>query len=239
MAPAAVVLAVGAVFAVLGVLTGRELATREYRIAEDEPTGLPHSGWWTGPLAGLVAGYLTWRIGGLAQWAALPAYLLLAWLAGPLIWIDRDVHRLPIGLVRPSGVAVAVLLAVASVADGTDRWRGALIGAAAAFAIYGILWLLPGGIGYGDVRLAPVLGALLGWLGITPSSLVSLPASSSAASRRCSCCSPGGPAPRPVSRSDPPCSSAPCWPSGRHPGSRPGSSAAEIPMGGSQPCCAG
>lgn len=168
MAPAAVVLAVGAVFAVLGVLTGRELATREYRIAEDEPTGLPHSGWWTGPLAGLVAGYLTWRIGGLAQWAALPAYLLLAWLAGPLIWIDRDVHRLPIGLVRPSGVAVAVLLAVASVADGTDRWRGALIGAAAAFAIYGILWLLPGGIGYGDVRLAPVLGALLGWLGITP-----------------------------------------------------------------------
>ena len=166
MAPAAVVVAVGGVFTVLGLLTGRELATRGYRIAEDEPTGLPHSHWWTGPLAGLLAGYLSWRIGGLAHWSALPAYLLLAWLAGPLIWIDRDVHRLPIGLVQPAGVAVAVLLAVASVADGTDRWRGALIGAAAAFAIYGVLWLLPGGIGYGDVRLAPVLGALLGWLGI-------------------------------------------------------------------------
>ena len=143
MAPAAVVVAVGGVFTVLGLLTGRELATRGYRIAEDEPTGLPHSHWWTGPLAGLLAGYLSWRIGGLAHWSALP-----------------------IGLVQPAGVAVAVLLAVASVADGTDRWRGALIGAAAAFAIYGVLWLLPGGIGYGDVRLAPVLGALLGWLGI-------------------------------------------------------------------------
>lgn len=89
MAAATVIVTVGGVFAVLGALTGRELATRDYRIPDDVPTGLPRGTWWTGPLAGLLAGYLAWRIGGLAQWAALPAYLLLAWLAVPLIWIDR------------------------------------------------------------------------------------------------------------------------------------------------------
>ena len=156
----------GLVFAVLGWRTALELQTRGYRIPQDTPTGLPRSSWWAAPVAGVAAAYLTWRVGGIAGWAALPAYLVLAWLAVPLVWIDRDVHRIPVGLVRPAGITVAVLLILASWADGTGRWRLALAGAVVSYLGHLALWALPGGMGYGDVRLAPVLAALLGWLGL-------------------------------------------------------------------------
>ena len=83
-----------------------------------------------------------------------------------LIWIDLDVHRLPVGLVVPTGWWLVALLAVASVATGDRRWLGALIGAGVMGAVYLLLAVLPGGgVGGGDVRLAPVIGGLLGWLG--------------------------------------------------------------------------
>ncbi|MGL5911400.1 MAG: prepilin peptidase, partial [Phycicoccus sp.] len=98
--------------------------------------------------------------------AAVPAYLLFAWLTVGLVWIDLDVHRLPVGLVVPAGVATAVLLGLASLATADRRWLTALIGAATFGVVYVVLALLPGGgIGGGDVRLAPLIGALLGWLG--------------------------------------------------------------------------
>jgi leader peptidase (prepilin peptidase)/N-methyltransferase len=84
-----------------------------------------------------------------------------------LVWIDLDVHRLPVGLVVPSGGALLVLLAVASLASGGSRWLGAVVGAAVMGAVYLLLGLLPGGgVGGGDIRLAPVIGALLGWLSL-------------------------------------------------------------------------
>ncbi len=66
----------------------------------------------------------------------------------------------------PTGGAIVVLLAVASIADGGTRWLGAVAGALAMGATYLLLAALPGGgVGGGDVRLAPLIGALLGWLG--------------------------------------------------------------------------
>jgi leader peptidase (prepilin peptidase)/N-methyltransferase len=164
--PVWVVVVAALVMGVVGHLTGRELATGGYRIDEDEADHSPGRNWWPGVATAALAGLAAWSIGDLGGWAALPAYLLFAWLTAGLIWIDLDVHRLPVGLVVPTGWWLVALLAVASLATGDRRWLGALIGAGVMGAVYLLLAVLPGGgVGGGDVRLAPVIGGLLGWLG--------------------------------------------------------------------------
>lgn len=166
MTPVWVVVVAALVMGVVGHLTGRQLATGGYRIDEDEAEHAPGRNWWPGAATGALAGLAAWSVGDLGGWAALPAYLLFAWLTVGLIWIDLDVHRLPVGLVVPTGWWLVGLLAVASVATGDRRWLGALIGAGVMGAVYLLLAVLPGGgVGGGDVRLAPVIGGLLGWLG--------------------------------------------------------------------------
>lgn len=167
MSPWWVVVLCALVMGGLGQLTGRELATGGYRIPEDEAEHAPGRPWWPGLATGALAALAAVAVGDLAQWAALPAFLLFAWLTVGLVWIDLDVHRLPVGLVVPSGGALLVLLAVASLASGGSRWLGAVVGAAVMGAVYLLLGLLPGGgVGGGDIRLAPVIGALLGWLSL-------------------------------------------------------------------------
>lgn len=166
MTPWWVVAVAALVMGAAGHRTGRELATGGYRIPEDEATHAPGHRWWTGPATGLLAGIAAWSVGDTAGWAALPAYLLFAWLTVGLVWVDLDVHRLPVGLVTPTAGALVVLLALASLASGGTRWVGAVAGAAVMGGVYLLLAVLPGGgVGGGDVRLAPVIGALLGWLG--------------------------------------------------------------------------
>ena len=163
------VLAAALVMGVLGHLTGRELATGGYRIPEDEAVHPPGSPWWTGPLTGVLAALATWSVGDLGDWAALPVYLLFAWLTTGLTWIDLDVHRLPVGLVVPASAWTAALLVIASLATADGRWLSALVGLAVMGGFYLLLSLLPGGgVGGGDVRLAPLIGAVLGWLGPGP-----------------------------------------------------------------------
>lgn len=100
----------------------------------------------------------------------LPAFLYLGAVAVALAMIDIDVHRLPNVIVLPSYVVGLGLLALAS-ADpgGTADWAAlvrALIGGAALFAMYFVLVMVyPAGMGFGDVKLAGVLGLYLAWLG--------------------------------------------------------------------------
>jgi len=164
--PVWVIIAAAAAMAVVGHLTGRELATGGYRLDEDEADHAPGRTWWPGLATAALAGLAAWSIGDLGGWAALPAYLLFAWLTVALVWIDLDVHRLPVGLVVPTACWLVGLLAVASVATLDRRWLGAIAGAVVMGAVYLLLAVLPGGgVGGGDVRLAPVIGGLLGWLG--------------------------------------------------------------------------
>ena len=90
-------------------------------------------------------------------------------------FIDRVVsitdlsHRLvPRRLVYPALALIAPLLVVASAAD--HRWQalgGAAIAGAAAFAVFfAVWWFVPRGMGFGDVRLAGLVGTALGWLGL-------------------------------------------------------------------------
>ncbi len=99
--------------------------------------------------------------------AVLPAFLYLGAIGVALTLIDLDVKRLPNAIVLPSyGVAI-VLLAGAAVLEGqlADLVRAGL-GMAALFGLYFVLALIyPAGMGFGDVKLAGVLGIYLGWLG--------------------------------------------------------------------------
>ena len=98
--------------------------------------------------------------------AVLPAYLYLAAVGVALAMIDIDLKRLPDALTLPSYPVAAVLLGGAAILTGEyDALIRAGIGAAVAFGLYFALWFAyPAGMGFGDVKLAPTLGAYLGWV---------------------------------------------------------------------------
>lgn len=101
-----------------------------------------------------------------ADWV-LPAYLYLAAVGVALALIDLDVRRLPNALTLPSyGIAGALLGVAAFAGAGSAPFVRALLGMAALFGFYFLLVLVyPSGMGFGDVKLAGVLGLYLGWLG--------------------------------------------------------------------------
>lgn len=115
-------------------------------------------------VTGALFAVMAWRFG--LAWE-LPAYLYLAAIAVALTLIDVDVRRLPDAIVLPSYGVVAVLLLLPAVAD--DRWDDllrAVLGGAVLFAVYfALAFVNPRGMGFGDVKLAGVLGGYLGWLG--------------------------------------------------------------------------
>jgi leader peptidase (prepilin peptidase)/N-methyltransferase len=160
----------------LGGLLAARLAHGGYRREDERHRPLPAHRWWMVPGLALVWAGLAWRFGGAGSFGdarhfgVLAAYLCLGVLGVVLAAIDADVHRLPDPLVLPSYPAAIALLAVASWSTGS--W-GALLRAVLAGAVLWVAYLLlalvsPGGLGFGDVKLAGVLGLFLGWLGWGP-----------------------------------------------------------------------
>jgi leader peptidase (prepilin peptidase)/N-methyltransferase len=88
----------------------------------------------------------------------LTAYLAFAAIAVALALIDLDVRRLPNVIVLPSYPVLGVLLALGVGGDGLVR------AAAGATLLFGFFFLVataaPGGIGFGDVKLAGVVGGM-------------------------------------------------------------------------------
>jgi leader peptidase (prepilin peptidase)/N-methyltransferase len=88
----------------------------------------------------------------------LSAYLAFAAIAVALALIDLDVHRLPNVIVLPSYPVLGVLLALG--VGGDDLLRAAT-GAALLFGFFFLVAVVaPGGIGFGDVKLAGVVGGM-------------------------------------------------------------------------------
>jgi leader peptidase (prepilin peptidase)/N-methyltransferase len=100
----------------------------------------------------------------------LATYCYLAAAGVALVVIDLAVHRLPDRLTLGSYPVVAALLTGASALDGD--WAALLRAGIGAVVLYGAYYVLaiaaPGGMGFGDVKLAAVLGAVLAWAGWAP-----------------------------------------------------------------------
>ncbi len=98
---------------------------------------------------------------------ALPAYLALFAGLLALSVIDIQTLRLPKVIVWPLTLLVAALFTMAAAVTGA--WHDLVVGAVSAAAwfllFYGLNLASPRMLGFGDVRLAPVLGLALGWLG--------------------------------------------------------------------------
>jgi leader peptidase (prepilin peptidase) / N-methyltransferase len=97
----------------------------------------------------------------------LPALLYLLAISVALALIDIEHHRLPNAIVLPSYGVGAVLLAVPAVAAGEPgRLLRMVVGAAVMYGVYFALMVIsPRGMGFGDVKLAGVLGGYLAWFG--------------------------------------------------------------------------
>lgn len=108
-----------------------------------------------------------WGSAPLAFWLVLAAgiyYLVMAW---QLIIIDIKHHLLPDRIVFPSAAIAGALLLLAGLVmlDAGAALR-TILGAVVLWAVYVALRLVyPAGMGYGDVKLAFVLGLYLGFIG--------------------------------------------------------------------------
>jgi leader peptidase (prepilin peptidase)/N-methyltransferase len=100
----------------------------------------------------------------------LVAFLYLAAVSVALTLIDLETHRLPDKIVLPAYLVGTVLLGSAALVSGdVGRLLSAGVGLAALWLLYFLMAVLyPGGMGFGDVKLAGVLGLFLGWLGWGP-----------------------------------------------------------------------
>ncbi|MFD9125421.1 prepilin peptidase [Kitasatospora sp. NPDC059571] len=111
-------------------------------------------------LTALALGAVT--AGGATGWL-LAAQLWLAVLGTTLLLIDIAVKRLPDRLTGAAATGVACLLVAAAATGGQWMALGRVAAAAAVVAVVFLAFVLTGGMGLGDAKLAPALAGLLAW----------------------------------------------------------------------------
>lgn len=102
-----------------------------------------------------------------AELLVMVALLFFAAITIALAAIDLDTHRLPNAIVLPSYIVLIVLFVSSALLMGSpDVAARAAAGAGILFGLYLVLALVaPRGMGMGDVKLAGVIGLVLGWFG--------------------------------------------------------------------------
>ncbi|MFC3576903.1 prepilin peptidase [Streptomyces yaanensis] len=175
--------------AVWGAVVGALVPRAAYRLSVEPeqpwrdrcPDGHPIGGWvgWArcadgrayGPRAVLVCAVTALVCVGLAVATGtrpeLAVWLLLAPVGVLLTIVDFRVQRLPDVLTLPlAALALVLLAAAAALPEHAGDWLTALLGALVLGCAYFVLFLVnPNGMGFGDVKLALALGAVLGWYG--------------------------------------------------------------------------
>jgi leader peptidase (prepilin peptidase) / N-methyltransferase len=158
--PTATVLACAA----LGLLVGAFLPRLVHTLARLSPRGLRSPLRLAELSTAAVFAVLAARIGPEPE---LPAFLYVGAVGVALAFVDVDCKRLPDVFTLPSYAIAAVLLGLAALVGGeAGAFMRALGGMAALYAFFFLLVLVhPAGMGFGDVKLAGLLGLYLGWLG--------------------------------------------------------------------------
>ncbi|GAA3839689.1 prepilin peptidase [Streptomyces chiangmaiensis] len=97
----------------------------------------------------------------------LLVWLLIAPVGVLLTIVDFRVQRLPDVVTLPlASLALVLLGGAAALPEHAGKWLTALLGALVLGGAYFLLFLVnPNGMGFGDVKLALGLGAVLGWYG--------------------------------------------------------------------------
>ncbi|MFD2839647.1 prepilin peptidase [Populibacterium corticicola] len=121
-------------------------------------------------LTGLVFTSVAWKFES-SIWTGddflvLLPFLYVGAIGVALAFIDLDTQKLPNKIVLPGYIILPALLAVATWVMSqpiTWMWR-ALLAGAILYVFYFLLCIV-GGMGFGDVKLAGLLGMALGWLG--------------------------------------------------------------------------
>ena len=117
----------------------------------------------------LLFGLTAWHFG--LSWRTPAFCVMMAGLVA-LSWIDLHTRRLPREITYTTCAIGVPLLVVAALVEHTPaRLWMMVLGAAMSLASMGLIYVASrGGMGDGDVRLSPLLGAYLGWLnpGLVP-----------------------------------------------------------------------
>lgn len=109
----------------------------------------------------------------------LPIILLLASASIALAMIDFDTMTLPNRITYPLFLITAAYFPTVALFTGqVDELINAGIGALIYGGFFFLLWFVTGGrgLGFGDVKLAPTLGLLIGWFSAVPGAIVALAA---------------------------------------------------------------
>ncbi|WP_182526668.1 prepilin peptidase [Nocardioides dongkuii] len=177
MSPEATVVLAAVLCAVGGAL-GPTLVARVPEPApspEPEPAGLPKVRYaevaarprlavWTTLVSGLAGALVGHAVG----WdAALVGLLPLVPVCVALAVVDLHTRLLPRVVVLPAtGVLLVLAVLGAAVSGDPDPLVRAVVGMVAARSFFWVLWFVhSAGMGFGDVRLAALLGLALGHLG--------------------------------------------------------------------------
>lgn len=173
-------LTVALVVALLGLPVQRWLAETTYRKPDEVDEPAPGRRWWVPPALAVSSALVVHRLWFVTDDAVPDRWVALV-LTGTLLTVvlacvclaamDMDVHRLPDRIMWPTMGLLAIGVTVAAlVGGGLDPWLRALLAGLASGAFHLVLALvaLARGalaLGLGDVKLAVVLGAALGWFG--------------------------------------------------------------------------
>lgn len=184
------VLIMGVIGLIGGLPLGRWLRRVTYRKPDEESMALPGTRWWVSPVLGIVFAALTWRllvapaattVGldpgssdatiGPGQVLALLTFMVIAVSCVCLAAMDLDVHRLPDRVMWPTMGVLIFGLFVAAASEGLWGIFGRVLVTGLVcgigYLVISLVSLARGSLalGLGDVKLAMVLGAGLGWLG--------------------------------------------------------------------------
>lgn len=167
--------AYGAVAGVIAGWLGHKMANHIQPATRDNNPSQPAHPWLTCLAAAGVVAAVSTGFTVLLPRHLWPVCALLTVACVVLAVTDLRVRRLPDVVVLPLYPAVVALLSVAGMWSGQWPVVRAVAGAVLWAVVLVVPWLATAGagVGFGDVKLSPVLGGVLGWVG-WPASMVGL-----------------------------------------------------------------